>query len=480
MGDRDAGPASATFLPMGGTDEIGASCHFLNIDGTGILLDAGADPELEGQASLPDIDLVRRRSDRWVDHVLVSHAHHDHLGALPVVIRSFPHVMVHMTRATRDLADILLPASAKLQKKRLVEGSSSAQPLFDTEELGAYSYLYLTHELEATFDLTGLRGAGRIEGQLLDAGHVLGSAGLLLTAHGPDRPRRLFYTGDTGMRSQTIIRGARYPEEPVDTLVMEATLGADPDAEKTSRRLEEERLGEALREVLSGGGCAVLPVFALGRGQEIIALLDRYRKEGVIGEDVPIYSAGLLRAISDVYDRTRFSTPRMDEEFQVFGVEQKRLPRGRGGMAEALTRPGIFVLGSGMMFERTLSNRIAQEVVEHEKHAVLLVGFARDDSPAHRLLSATGNGQAPEVLLDASRGRQALRCRVVRFRFSGHSHRRDLIALVERLKPRRIILVHGETRARGWMADNLRYFYPEMDVCVPDQGEEVPLWPVEG
>lgn len=466
-------------MPLGGTDEIGASCHYLEIEGTGILLDAGADPELEGTASLPDLDLVMKSTDRWVDHVVVSHAHHDHIGALPVVIRSFPHVMVHMTRATRDLADILLPASAKLQRKRLFEGSSSAQPLFDTEELGAYSYLYLTHDLDATFDITGIRGGRKIEGRLLDAGHVLGSAGVLLTEHGPDGTRRLFYTGDTGMRPQTVIRGAVYPEGPIDTMVMEATLGADPDAEQTTRRLEEQRLGEALRETLEGGGCAVIPVFALGRGQEIIGLLERYRRNGLIGDDVPIYSAGMMRAISDVYDRTRFSTPRMDEEFQVFGVEQKRLPRGPGGMAEALARPGIFVLGSGMMFERTLSNRIAQEVVEHERHAVLLVGFAREDSPAHRLLHAAGDGQASEVVLDAVRGKQTVRSRVDRFRFSGHSHRRDLIALVERLQPRRIIIVHGETRARTWMADNIRYFYPDIEVCIPDQGDEVSLWPVE-
>ena len=132
------------------------------------------------------------------------------------------------------------------------------------------------------------------------------------------------------------------------------------------------------------------------------------------------------------------------------------------------------------MFERTLSNRIAQEVVEHEKHAVLLVGFAREDSPAHRLLAATGNGEAPEVVLDALRGRQNVRCGVERFRFSGHSHRRDLIALVERLAPGRVIIVHGETRAKNWMADNVRYFHPDIEICVPAQGEEVALWPGEG
>ena len=278
------------------------------------------------------------------------------------------------------------------------------------------------------------------------------------------------------MRPQTVLPGADYPDGTVDTLILESTLGADSDAENTTRRREEKRLGEALRETLAGGGCALLPVFALGRGQEMIALLDRYRRRGVIPDDVPIYTAGLMRAVGDVYDRTRFSTPRLDEDFQVFGVEQSRLPRGRQGLVQALAKPGIFVVGSGMMFERTLSNRVAQEMVEHERHAVLLVGFARDDSPAHRLLHLDGTGT--ETTLDPLRGKQTIRCRVERFRFSGHSHRRDLIALVEKLRPTRVILVHGETKARRWMADNIRFFHPEIDVAVPDQGEEIPLWPV--
>ncbi len=84
------------------------------------------------------------------------------------------------------------------------------------------------------------------------------------------------------------------------------------------------------------------------------------------------------------------------------------------------------------------------------------------------------------MVLDALRGRQAVRCGVERFRFSGHSHRRDLIDLVKRLAPRRVIIVHGETRAKTWMADNIRYFHPDVEICVPAQGEEVALWPGEG
>lgn len=477
MSIQDGG---AYFVALGGTEEIGASCHFLQVGGTGILLDAGADPEQEGVESLPRLDLVRSQAERWVDHVVVTHGHHDHIGSLPVVIRTFPHVMVHMTRATRDLCDLLLPASAKLQRKRMMEGSTQAQPLFDVDELGAYSYLYLTHELEKGFDLTGIKGRAAITGRFYDAGHVLGSAGLLMSVEDGDEDRTVFFTGDTMVTPQAIIPGAQYPVGPIDTLVMESTLGADPDAELTTRRKEEIRFGQMLREVLAGGGSVLIPVFALGRGQEILALIDRFRKKGTIDSDVPVYTAGLMRALSDVYDRSRFYSPRLDDSFQLYNVDQERLPRNPANISVGLNEPGIYVVSSGMMFERTISNRIAQDLVEHEKHAVLIVGYARHDSPAQRLLDAAArrdSGQdGAQVNLEPLRGVQTVRCRVDRFRFSGHSNRRDLLALVDRLSPKRVILVHGERRAREWMADNIRFFHPEIEVFAPAQGERVELW----
>jgi Cft2 family RNA processing exonuclease len=464
---------------LGGTSEIGASCHYLNIDGTGIMLDAGADPEGEGMDSVPDLNYVVDRADTWVDHVLVSHAHQDHLGSLPVVIRTFPHVLVHMTRATRDLANILLPSSARLQVRKLQEGSTTSKPLFDADELEAYEYLYLAHHLEMPFDLTGIRGRTPVTGRLFDAGHVLGAMGVEIDVEAEDEddePRRVFYTSDTSLQPQAIIPGGSYPAGPIDTLILESTLGADEEAENYTRTTEERRLGEALKETLERGGTALLPVFALGRSQEVIAMIDRYKRRGIIAEDTPVYSAGMMRAISDVYDRTRYTTPRLNAEFEVYGVEQKRLPRGQNGLTRALAEPGILVVGSGMMFERTISNKLAQEMVGDSKNAVLLVGYAREDSPAARLMEAEGEGDDRQVVLDDVRGPQPLRCTVDRFRFSGHSHRQDLMDLVERLAPKRIILVHGETVAKTWMADTIKSLHPDIEIVMPTQGERVSLF----
>ncbi|HEX7070178.1 MAG TPA: MBL fold metallo-hydrolase [Rhodothermales bacterium] len=461
------------FLALGNTDAIGASCHFLKIGETGIVLDAGADPEAEGPDSVPRYEALRDNTSWYVDHAVITHAHHDHVGSLPLLIREFPHVLVHMTRPTRDLIDVLLPASARLQRRRQREGSSPYEPLFEEAELELQSYLYLTHDLEVPFDLTGIRGGTTIRGTLYSAGHILGSVGVLLEFDDGAGNRRVFYTSDTNLRPQSIIPGADYPEPPIDVLILESTLGADPEAELTTRKTEEKRLAEALRRTIARGGAVLMPVFALGRAQEILALIGSFKRRGILPDDLPVYTAGSMRAVADLYDKTRYSTPRLNPEFQVFEVEQKRLPRSLSGKLAAMSEPGIFLVSSGMMFERTLSNELAKYVIERPENAILLVGFAREDSPAERLLRAASNGAEAEVVLDPLIGPQPLRCEVQRFRFSGHSHRRDLIQLVERLKPKKVVLVHGEEKARQWMSDNVSFFYPDIELVLPHTG--VPL-----
>jgi Cft2 family RNA processing exonuclease len=231
--------------------------------------------------------------------------------------------------------------------------------------------------------------------------------------------------------------------------------------------------------VLAGGGSVLLPAFALGRAQEVLALVGRYKHRGRIPKETPVYTAGSMRGIASIYDQTRFSTPRVDPEFEVYAVEQQRLPETNARLDEALVTPSIFVISSGMLFERTPSNRLAQRLVEDERHAIYFVGFTKEDSPGGRLLAAATEespaGTVPTVVLDTERGPQGVRADVRRFRFSGHAHRRDLIQLVEMLRPKTVVLVHGEAGAKDWMKDNLEFFYDDLKVVVPAQGEEVEL-----
>ncbi len=473
--DRSLPTLLSHYLALGSTNEIGASCHYLNLAGTGLVLDAGVDPEADGLDSLPDLALIRDRMGRPVDHILVTHAHHDHLGALPVLVQQFPHVGVHMTPPTQMLAEVLLPSSARLQRRRLLEGSTTARPLFDAETVEALGYLYEGHPLGTDFDLTGMGSEVPVTGRFYHAGHVLGAAGILLEVGEGDERRRLFYTSDTHLRSQTILPGGEYPEAPIDVLLLESTMGADEEAERTTRREQETLFGEALARTLERGGTVLVPVFALGRAQEMLALIDRYKRRGLIPAETPVYTNGQMRAVADLYDRTRLASPRLNPDFEVFGVEQRRFPRNDDRARAALAEPSIHVISSGMLFERTLSNKLAQQLVEDEKNGIFFVGFSKEGSPGDRLQKAAAEGPGAEVVLDATNGAEAqpVRAEVGRFRFSGHAHRQDLVELVGRLRPRKVVLVHGETVAKHWMRDTIQRLYPGTEIVLPHQGVEI-------
>lgn len=458
-------------IPLGESDQIGASCYYVNIDGTGILLDAGQSPEEDGPEGLPRFELLDRNPDWIVDHVIITHAHHDHVGSLPLVARKWPHAPVHMTNPTRHLLDTLLPASARLQARKAKERGYDSGMTVSEEELEAVSYQFRSYPLNEEFDLTGLLGGSNVRGAFYHSGHVLGAAGILLEFEEKGQGRRFFYTSDTNVNDQTIHPAGQYPDPPLDILVMESTLGADPQLEYTTRDHEERALGEAIQNVLDRGGRLLLPVFALGRAQEVIALIDRFKNVGMIDEDVPVYTAGLMRGISDIYDRTRFSSPRLDEEFEVYGVRQKRMPKSRSGAAQAIRRQAIHIAASGMLLENTLSNKLAQKLMDDPDSGIFFVGFVKEDAPGAKLMHAAENDL--EVSLAASHEPEPVRCEVRKFRLTGHSNRRDLLDLAGWLEPKSVVLVHGETDAKEWMADNLKFFYPEVEVLQPEQGSSL-------
>ncbi|CAN5618732.1 MBL fold metallo-hydrolase [soil metagenome] len=465
------------YQSLGGTEEITASCHYLNVAGTGLLFDAGMDPEQDGMDAVPPFELL---DGRPVDHVVVTHAHHDHLGSLPVLLQQRPEVQIHLSKPTMMLADVLLPASARLQRRRQMESVTAAAPIFDEATAEALSYLYEAHNLDTDFDLSGAAASGTVTGRFYNAGHVLGAVSLHLTIVRDGRTRTVYYTSDVHLRPQNIIPGADIPEGPIDVLILETTLGADPEAELATPKEREKALGDAIARVLARGGSVLIPVFALGRAQEVVALLDRFKKQRRIPADVPVFTTGSMRAVADIYDRTRLISPRLDKDFEVFGVHQSRLPRSRERETEILSKPGIHIAASGMMFEKTLSNSLSQRMISDPKNGIFLVGFAKEDSPADLLLKAAERraedpNASVEVTLDRERGPQPLRAEVERFRFSGHAHRRDLLDIVEKTKPKKIVLVHGERPAKEWMADNIRFFYPEIEIFAPEQGEEIEL-----
>ncbi len=282
-----------TFTVLGGGGEVGANCFLLTIDGCQILLDCGTHPKKEGLDALPAFPLLARSPHA----LLVSHGHVDHCGATPYLHRMYPEVYTYATLPTVRIMDRMLHNSVAVMETIARERGVADYPLYDHEDVGFAMRRTHGHEFGVPFILDA---PTPISVRFQDAGHVLGSASVLLQTDG----HTLFYTGDICETDQELM-GGYTPLPPgieVDTLVIESTHGATNEADVLPYQKEALRLGRRVAEVLHRGGVALIPSFALGRTQEMLNVIARMQEEGIVPH-VPVYASGLGRAIYELYAR---------------------------------------------------------------------------------------------------------------------------------------------------------------------------------
>lgn len=447
--------------------EIGANSYYLEAAGRRLVLDSGMHPKFDGEEALPNLKAL---GDRPVDAIIISHSHQDHIGTLPVLMRRQPQARVFMTEPTTEIGNALLHNSVNVMTRQREEIGTTLYPLFTHRETDRAAERWQSCALRRPYTLSGERSS-QTEADLLtfeffDAGHVLGSTGVLIRAE----DRTLFYTGDVNFDDQTIAQAAVFPEEKIDILVMECTRGDTPVPPTWSRASEEQRLMLAIENAFTRGGCVLIPVFALGKTQEILALLYKMRREKIL--DFPIYIGGLSSKISEIYDRRAQMGRRQLSRLQLLD-ELRPFVLNAETIHDANARPGrIYALSSGMMTPKTLSNVFAQRVVEQSRHSVFFVGYADPESPAGILRNARPDQQ---VTLDPDQAPQPVRCHIEQFQFSAHASRESLIAYAERLGPKKIVLVHGDPPAVEWIRARLTADLPNSEIIVPKPGVQLEL-----
>jgi Cft2 family RNA processing exonuclease len=455
------------FTNLTRSNEIGANSYLLDFEGDGrIVLDAGMHPRGEGMESLPLLEKLRFDS---VGTILVSHAHHDHTGALPLLMREQPGARVFLSEATYYLAEPLLHNSVQVMLRQKEEHGIAEYPLFTHRELD---------QLVKVWQACGLgrpwspRGYPEPENEALtfdfhDAGHILGSVGTAIRHRG----RTIFYTGDVNFTDQTLLRGAEFPREEIDVLITETTRGAQPRPEGFSRDAVVERLAVAIEETFAKGGAVLMPVFAMGKTQELLAQLHFFQKSRRLPE-TPIYIGGLGRTFCEIYDRLAARSRRKYPKLRLLDDIEYQVMDGRRAREFNPKKGHIYLISSGMMTENTLSNIFAQEFLAHDRHSIFFVGYCDPESPAGKL-RATKRGDA--VTLNAQYGPQPVRCRVEHFDFTAHAQREDLLGYILEVKPRVCVLVHGDAPALAWFQRELAAQAPGMKVVVPTPGEGIEL-----
>ena len=301
--------------------------------------------------------------------------------------------------------------------------------------------------------------------EFFDAGHTLGSAGILLRG----KKETLFYTGDVCFHDQTILRSARFEDVKADVMIMETTRGNREVPKDFTREKEVERLVAAIHDAQKRKGCVLIPAFALGRTQEMLALLALLMREGKL-KPQPIYIGGLGRVFSEIYDIEAHRTHRqhtnlnLNEALQLIVLEK--------GQAEKMKLSGgkIFVITAGMMSENTAAHDLAARMIGDERQSIFFVGYADPDTPGGRLKAAKPD---ETFVFSPSAGRVTRRCEIQDFDLTAHANRQDLLEFVGQVAPRAILLGHGDDAARAWFEEQIRARWPKIKIFQPQPGKQV-------
>jgi Cft2 family RNA processing exonuclease len=446
--------------------DIGASAWLVELENHRILLDAGMHPKREGREAMP---LFAKTGTHDVDAIAISHCHHDHVGALPLAVRQFPKAHVLMTELSYLLVERVLHNSVNVMTHQRDELGIREYPLYTHDQVDDIAPFFQGFKYNREVDWAAYAkaraGLPSPTLEFFDAGHTLGSAGILLRG----KQETLFYTGDVCFHDQTILRSARFEDVKADVMIMETTRGDRKISPGFSRVTEIERLVAAVLAAQKKKGCMMIPAFALGRTQEILALLALLMREGRLKKQ-PIYIGGLGRVFTEIYDIEANRTHRQHTSLQL--NEALQLLVLEKGAAENLKLSGgkIFVITAGMMSENTAAHDLAARMIGDERQSIFFVGYADPDSPAGRLRAAKAG---ETIVFSPSAGRVTKQCEVQNFDLTAHANREDLLEFVGQVSPRAVLLGHGDDAARGWFAEQILARWPKIKIFQPQPGKMV-------
>jgi predicted metal-dependent RNase len=439
---------------------IGANSYLLKTKSAKVVLDAGMHPKHEGSEAIPHYEFLEAGT---ADSIIITHSHLDHVGTLPVFLQDQPQAKVFLSPETAELASAMLHNSVNVMQSKRIEHGIAEYPLFEHRELDQIEEDFQTRNIERMFDLDP---AGTIRATFHDAGHILGSVGVTIEAEG----KKIFYTGDVNFEHSTLQKGAMFPETTVDALIVETTRGEQARDPKYDRPTEEDEFAAAIKGVIERKGSVLIPVFAMGKTQEVLGMLHRFKKEGLIPKHTPVYIGGLSTKMTQVYDR--FSTTsrrhlpnfRFLKDMQIEAGSKKR----KGPIP---FHPGcIYALSSGMMSEKTVSNTFARQgVLENAKHGLFFVGYADPETPGGKIRLAKPGDL---VELDPAHPAVPLNCEMRIFDFSGHSTRDAILDYIIKVAPKKAFLVHGDDGAVAWFSQEIKRRLPNTEVIVPEPGVE--------
>lgn len=440
----------------GAAQTVTGSQYIIDVNGCRILLECGL---FQGKrAESFSQNRIFPFDPREIDAVILSHAHIDHSGNLPNLVKNGYEGPIFTTRATASLADVMLQDSGHIQeadaqfinRRRASHGEPPVEPIYTREDAIQVARLFQPVDYEETFE-----PASGVTARLVDAGHILGSAGICLDMHENGSTKRLWFSGDIGRRDLPLIPDPVLPQDP-DYLMMECTYGDKPHAS-----IEEayQEFCAVVKKTLRRGGKVIIPAFAVGRTQELVFFLNQMVEAGIIPR-VPVFvdSPLAVKATEIFKEYPDF----MDKETHEFVRRENQPPLDFKGLhyvesveeskkINNLQGPAVIISASGMAETGRILHHLRNNI-EDERNTILIVSWQAPYTLGRRL---------------AEREKQVKIFGEIFYRraevetiggLSAHAGQNMLMeyARAARGKLKKLILIHGEQRAASAFEEKLK------------------------
>lgn len=460
---------------LGAAQNVTGSCHLLEVNGSRIMVDCGLYQERQFRGRNWDPLPVPPES---IDAVVLTHAHLDHCGLLPKLVKDGFHGKIYCTAATAEITRIILMDSARIQaedaefklkrhRREKRQGPYPVVPLYTTEDVEACGPLFHPVRYQQTLVVTP-----GVEARLCEAGHVLGSAVVKLTAPVDGQTRSVLFSGDVGRPDRPIVRDPAQVED-ADYVLVESTYG---DRVHAGPRDLKSQIAAVINDTRQAGGNVVVPSFALERSQELLYYINELLVEDAIPHLFVFLDSPMASDILKVFQRHR----------ELFDQEATQFIRTHGS---ALTFPGLritgtadeskainhikgtimVIAGSGMCTAGRIKHHLVNNITRPES-TVMFVGYQAEGTLGRLIV----DGKKEVRILGQV---YPVRARIVQIQgFSGHADKTELLAWLKALKrpPRGVFLVHGESatalRFREYLKEQTGW-----QVHVPAYQDEVVL-----
>jgi len=457
---------------FGAAKEVTGSCYSLTAENEQILIDCGM---FQGGKDLERLNYEKFGfSPRKYKALLLTHAHLDHCGRIPLLVKLGFRGRIYCTDATKALAFIIMADSAHIadedtkneNKRRAEENLPPRKPIYTPADVNDAMKLFVTVKYEET-----IRATKNVYAKFYDAGHILGSASIQLSVRENGKDRIVVFSGDLGQENSILVRNGT-PIQKADYIFMESTYG-DRLHDPIDRRKRE--LARVINETYKRGGKIMIPSFAVERTQELLYYIGQFMENGTVPKMPVFLDSPMAIKSTDVFRKfMKYYNTDVQERFKetndVFGFPQLTMTRSReeSKNINGISEPCIIIAGNGMCSAGRIKHHIANNI-EDDKNTLLFVGFQVDGTLGYwikkgsKSIHLLGREVKVKARIESIEG------------FSAHADKVGLLKWLKNFapKPKKVFITHGDEDQQIALSKTLAK--EKLESYIPSLGEELKI-----